>query len=126
MTVQDAIERANSMRSGNSASDEMKIKWLTELDNVLYNDVVLTHEREMEKYNSEDYDANKKLIADEPYDVLYVYWLMAQIDLFSSELNKYNNSLMLFKNALGDYKAWYNRNFMPKAKKQIRLGIDGG
>lgn len=125
MTVQTAIERANDMRAGNSAPDEMKIRWLSELDGIIYNDVILTHEVEANGF-SEYTDTTQELIAKAPYDVLYVYWLMAQIDLKASELNKYNNSLALFNVALRDYKAWFNRNYMPKQKKQIKLCIDGG
>ena len=179
MTVQQAIERANEMRAGNSATDELKIKWLSEIDHIIYNDVIMTHWRyayfetvealpekgksgvvylvsqgetgEYDKYVysngkyakvgvfsgdlhdccnrlefNEYADGSAELIAKAPYDVLYVYWLMAQIDLKASELNKYNNSLALFKEAFKDYKAWYNRTHMPITKKQIRLCIDGG
>jgi hypothetical protein len=125
LTVQEAIERANDMRAGNSAPEEMKIRWLSELDGVIYNDVILTHEVEAKGFA--DYtDVTEVLIAEKPYDVLYVYWLMAQIDLKASELNKYNNSLALFNGAMRDYKAWFNRTYMPKKKRQIRLCIDGG
>ena len=113
------------MRAGNSAPDEMKIRWLSELDGIIYNDVILTHEVEANGF-SEYTDTTQELIAKAPYDVLYVYWLMAQIDLKASELNKYNNSLALFNVALRDYKAWFNRNYMPKQKKQSKLCIDGG
>jgi hypothetical protein len=125
LTVQEAIERANDMRAGNSAPEEMKIRWLSELDGVIYNDVILTHEVEAKGFA--DYtDVTEELIAEKPYDVLYVYWLMAQIDLKASELNKYNNSLALFNGAMRDYKAWFNRTHMPQKKRQIRLCIDGG
>ena len=113
------------MRAGNSAPEEMKIRWLSELDGVIYNDVILTHEVEAKGFA--DYtDVTEELIAEKPYDVLYVYWLMAQIDLKASELNKYNNSLALFNGAMRDYKAWFNRTYMPKKKRQIKLCIDGG
>lgn len=126
MTVQDAIERANEMRAGNTATDEMKIRWLSEIDGVIYNDVILTHHTDAEPYEGYKDDTGKTLFAVAPYDVLYTYWLMAKIDLAASELNKYNNSLSLFKEALKDYKAWYNCTHIPVAKKQIRLCIDGG
>lgn len=125
MTVQTAIEKANDMRAGNSAPDEMKIRWLSEVDGIIYNDVILTHEVEANGF-SEYTDTTQELIAEAPYDVLYVYWLMAQIDLKASELTKYNSSLALFNTTLRDYKAWFNRNHMPKQKKQIKLCIDGG
>lgn len=130
MKVQQAIERANEMRAGNSAPDEMKIQWLNEIDHIIYNDVVATHQNVKYPHLADGFkeyeDGDKELIAESPYDVLYVYWLMAQIDLKATELNKYNNSLALFKEALKDFKAYYNRTYMPIRKKQIRLCIDGG
>lgn len=113
------------MRAGNSASDEMKIRWLSELDSIIYNEVILTHEVEHSEFREYE-NASDELIAKAPYDIMYVYWLMAQIDLKASELNRYNNSLALFNSEYKRYKAWFNRTFMPKAKKQIKLCIDGG
>ena len=126
MTVQDAIERANEMREGNSYSDEIKIKWLSELDGNIYNDVILTHHSDAEKMKNYEEDTNAQLIAPAPYDILYVYWLMAQIDLAAAELNRYNNSMELFNEAMKNFKAWYNRTHRPLPKPAIRLGIDGG
>jgi hypothetical protein len=123
MNIQQAIERANEMRAGNSASNEMKIRWLSEIDNLIYNDVILTHHTNVEPFKDYE-DESQELIAEKPYDKLYVYWLMAQIDLACSELNKYNASLSLFNEALKNYKAWYNRTHMPNPKAQIKLGID--
>lgn len=123
MTVQNAIERANDMRAGNSVSDETKTRWLSELDHNIYNDVIKTHhvtDREFKSYT----DGSNELIAVAPYDVLYTYWLMAQIDLSCGEINKYNTSLTLFNESYRNYKAWYNRTHMPLQKAQIRLCID--
>lgn len=125
MNIQQAIERANEMRAGNSASPEMKIRWLSELDHIIYNDVILTHHTNVEPFKDYE-DESTQLIAEKPYDKLYVYWLMAQIDLACSEFNKYNASLALFNEALNNYKAWYNRTHMPNQKAQIKLGIDWG
>lgn len=125
MNIQQAIERANEMRAGNSASVEMKIRWLSEIDNIIYNDVILTHHTNVEPFKDYE-DESAELIAEKPYDKLYVYWLMAQIDLACSEFKRYNASLSLFNEALKNYKAWYNRTHMPNSKAQIKLGIDWG
>ncbi len=123
MTVQQAIERANEMRQGNASSDETKIIWLSELDAVIYNDVILTHHKDAAPFEPYE-DTAKELIAPFPYDKLYVYYLMAQIDLAASELNRYNNATELFNKALNDFKAWYNRTHRPLAKPQISICID--
>lgn len=126
MKAQEAIERANEMRAGNAATDEMKIRWLSQIDGIIYNDVILTHHKNVSEFEGYEENTDAELIAVAPYDVLYIYWLMAQIDLACSELNKYNASLALFNEAYANYKAWYNRTHRPLAKPQIRICIDGG
>lgn len=123
MTVQQAIERADEMRQGNASSDEMKIIWLSELDGIIYNDVILTHHKDASPFVPYE-DGSRELIASAPYDRLYIYYLMAQIDLAASEFNRYNNSTELYNKALNDFKAWYNRTHRPIAKPSISVCID--
>lgn len=124
MTVQQAIERANEMRCGNSASDEMKIRWLSELDGMIYNDVIKRHKgnesRTMPEYTSDN--TNAELIVEAPYDMLYVYYLMMQIDLAASEINKYNASAQLYNSALVNYKNYYRRNHLTVDSVPIKVG----
>lgn len=124
MTIQQAIERVNEMRAGNSSSDEIKIIWLSELDGMIYNDVILKHKGNegvvKPVYTAENTLA--ELIAEPPYDVLYVYYLMAQIDLAASEINKYNASVQLYNSALTNYKNHYRRNHLTVDSVPIRVG----
>ena len=46
MNIIEAIESANELRPGNRISDDTKRKWLYSLDLKIYNEVILTHERE--------------------------------------------------------------------------------
>ena len=120
MTVQNAIERANDMRAGNSVSDETKTRWLSELDHNIYNDVIKTHhvtDKEFEAYT----DGSNELIAVAPYDVLYTYWLMAQIDLANGEYNKYNAEITMFNTEWEDYAKHYNRTHMPMTQGKKRF-----
>lgn len=125
MTIQQAIERANEMRMGNSSTDDVKIRWLSELDGMIYNDVIKRHKGNesmtMPEYTIEN--TNKELIAEAPHDVLYVYYLMAQIDLAASEINKYNASVSLYNTALGNYKNWYRRNHQTVDTIPIKVGV---
>lgn len=124
MTVQQAIERANEMRMGNSSTDEMKIRWLSELDGMIYNDVIRKHKgnesKIMPEYSTDN--TNAELIVEAPYDVLYVYYLMAQIDLAASEINKYNASVQLYNSALSNYKNYYRRNHRPLDNPPVTVG----
>jgi hypothetical protein len=124
MTIQQAIERANEMRMGNSSTDDVKIRWLSELDGMIYNDVIKKHKGN-ESIAKPEYtieDTSKELIAEAPYDVLYVYFLMASIDLAASEINKYNSSVSLYNSVLSNYKNWYRRNHQTVDTIPIKVG----
>lgn len=52
MTIQDALTMADTMRP-NRIDDEQKIMWLSQLDGIIWNDLVVTHEipqRILEQY----------------------------------------------------------------------------
>lgn len=136
MKVQTAIEKADEMRAGNASSTETKIGWLNELDHIIYNDVILRHvhplvskwwikdDQGIHFRPFEDYtesDGEKELIAEDPYAVLYVYWLMAKIDLQAHDYDEYNMSNQLFENALDRFKKWYHRNHISGWNPPIRV-----
>ena len=45
--------------------------------------------------------------------MLYVYWIMAQIDHLNQEMDKYNNDRSLFEDAWGNFADYWNRKKMP-------------
>jgi hypothetical protein len=140
MTAQQAIERANEMKAGNAVSDELKLEWLTELDQNIYNDCVLTHLHDYFRSNwwyqndegkvvfrpAPEYtqdNVGDELIAKAPYDILYVYWLMAKIDLASEEEHRYNVDNNLFETALSKFKNKYHRDHTPVPNMGIKVGV---
>lgn len=139
MTVQQAIEWANKMRAGNAAPDEMKVWWLNELEATIYDDIITSyvydHDSRWWKKEGEEWvfqpapvyelgeDDNTELIAPRPYDELYVYWLMAKIDLFSQENSKYDNDIALYQNQLERYKLYYNKHNKAEDMPEIKVGV---
>ena len=51
----------------------------------------------------------------EPYAEAYAHWIAAQMDLYSGELARYNNSISLFNNIYEEYRAEYSRTYLPKS-----------
>lgn len=143
MTAQQAIERANGMKAGNAVPDNVKLEWLTELDQIIYRDIICTHmhilplEGETSRWWSTvngkwvfapaptytDENSGDELIAESPDDMIYVYWLMAKIDLASQELNKYNNDNDIFENAYGRFRRRYHRTHRPIPYPQVKVGV---
>lgn len=126
MTIREAIDRCNTLKP-NQYPDDMKMTWLSELDTRIYNDIFLTHEdnpyvvvAEVTKENEIHFpyeDDEQMLLAEEPYDVLYVSYLKAKIDEYNEETTRYANSSAEYNSQYQDYARFYNRAHMPITKR---------
>lgn len=72
------------------------------------------------------YDADTptttELLVASPHDMLYVYWLITQIDHLNMEMEKYNNDREIFQNAYDSFSDWYTRQNMPTQRtREFRL-----
>lgn len=117
MTINEAIERVDNLKY-NTYTNADKIAWLSKLDNMLKRHIIDTHEGAenivFDGY-SEDTDPATVLIAEAPYDEMYLRWLEAQIDYTNGEYDKYNASILLFNTEYDAYNAFYTRTHMPRS-----------
>lgn len=174
MTIQKALDRVDLLKP-NKQPKAMKIAWLSELDGLIWKEIVSQHrlgnggrpvnkteivasvypayrdqvwepgttEAEMAEawyaehpYISrdedtgemvytgydEDTDPGTELIAPFPYDEIYGYYLMAQVDLQNQEITKYNNDKALFNHAYDMLSDYWTRTHMPKQRvRELRL-----
>lgn len=119
MKVREAIELADTMRP-NQFDESVKIKWLSKLDGMLFEEIFKTHEgcpaESFTPYT--ELDGEKELLVPPPYDQdVYNYFLQAQMDAENGEMNKYNQSITLYNNAAKLFMDWYNRTHMPLPAK---------
>ena len=117
MRVCDAIDRVDSLKHNTDTSAE-KIEWLSQLDGNIKNEIIDTHESDDDIffYGYTEDDMETELLVEAPYDVLYIRWLEAQIDYYNGEINRYNNSMMMYQAAYDNYDRYYNRTHMPKGQ----------
>lgn len=127
MKVSEMISRIDNLRP-NQIEDGTKREWLAELEILLINEVVLTHElpewvREHESYRKyiqtngqehlyDDYDDGELLIPV-PYSEVYYWWIVSKIDLIETNSERYSTDVQMYNNACLTYKDWYNRTYMP-------------
>ena len=62
-----------------------------------------------------------ELNAPSPYHKVYVYWVLAQIDLANSEYDRYNNDLALFNAAWQEYSNYISRTFAETHYKGFKV-----
>ena len=65
---------------------------------------------EMEPYSYPE-DAERQLIAQDRFCDVYVHYVLAKMHAADSEIDEYNNEVLLYEASYSDYAAWHIRNF---------------
>ena len=127
MTVAKAIERSDELRP-NPFSEEEKIRWLSELDGKIAREIF--EDKAFSGYDSA-YDSEKELLLEEAYGDIYLFYLTAMIDFFSRDYTEYNNSMLMFNQALDGFAKAYKRGdaaknalLLPEAGETQQTGIE--
>lgn len=120
MTIKEAITQTDFVKP-NQYGDQEKTRWLSQIDGMIWNEVV-SHYEEGETPTPYQYpkDAAKELLVPDPYADLYIKYLSAQIDFSNAEYGRYNNGMVLF-NAI--YTAFQNDcriKYLPKQKNRLK------
>lgn len=134
MTLIQAVNEADNLKPNMYGLPE-KIKWLSRLDQRIFEEVLLMHELSDEEkepfmveidgkrifsfcaYNENDQE--KDLIVKEPYDEMYVHWLSAQIDWNNREYAGFNATNAIFEATYSAFRNAFNRTHMPKSGRKI-------
>ena len=119
MKIQEALDLTDQMRP-NMMTRKVKIAYLREIDQLIWEEILMKHEHTAEQETQPEYDtdtaAETEMIVPDPYSMLYVYWLMSKIDLLNMEMDKYNNDRTLFDNAYDNMTDWWTRTKRPIIK----------
>lgn len=118
MTIREAIQAADAIKP-NGYPEIDKVKWLSTIDGLIKKLVIDTHEGGdaivFNGYN-ENTSLDTELIAEKPYDSMYVTWLESKIDLANAEYSRYNNAITRFNEMHESYSNYYNRTHTPLGK----------
>lgn len=125
MTIQEALDQADELKP-NMMSRKLKVKYLTEIEQLIHAEIVMKHEHseedEIRPVYTEQSDAGTVLLIPDPYSMLYVYWLMSKIDIQNQEDGRYNIDRAMFENAYETMSDWYTREHMPIMRtREFRL-----
>lgn len=126
MTVEQVIAAVDDQRP-NHPHHEKLYKWLSDVEGVIWREIVCTHENP-EGYDFGEYaesDTDAQLIADDMYADLYMYYLLAQIDRAQQEYAKYNVDVQQYNALFQQFAAKYNRTHLPLQPNSIRVGEGG-
>ena len=110
MTVNEAIQTADRMVKNHYSAEE-KVRWLSAVDTLLQRELVERYQGGTERkteYTLSDMDT--ELIAQCPYDEMYVFYLLVKIHYFNGEIDLYSNVAEEYNNKLNEFRKWYARN----------------
>ena len=110
-TVKDIIGAVNLLKPNEFAPEQLTA-WLNEVEGTVQSRICRI-DPSSAGFRTYDYavDENSEAIVPPPYDVLYVYYLMAKIDLAYEDYDKYANDGNLYNAAFNDYAKWHQRTF---------------
>jgi hypothetical protein len=116
MKIKEAIDRADEL-SPNAFSQDLKRIWLSTLDHLIYEKIILTHEGHenvtFAEYGEDTDLFETDLLVPEPFTEIYVYWLKAKMDEANGEYTAYIDDRQQYNTLYSDFSAWYNRTHMP-------------
>ena len=116
MTIKECIDIVDSLKP-NQYSVNDKVRWLSFIDKIIINDVLETHHGYDGRYdNFTEYSPDRlaiQLIAESPYDRLYIAYIKMQIDAENGEMARYNNAANTFNTYMTEYRKYYNKTHMP-------------
>lgn len=110
MTIEEAVSLADKLKP-NQYDFETKVDWLSELDGMIFHEVMLTHENPplLDFHGYEHAETCTALLVPFPYEEVYVAYIHSQIDRENGETPKYNQSATAFNEAYSRYANWYSR-----------------
>ena len=121
MTLQEAVDITDEMKP-NMMNIRLKMKYLTEIEQLIHEEIILKHEHPAEMDEKPEYTEESSpdtvLRIPDPYAMVYVYWLMTKIDIQNQEDGRYNVDRAQFENAYDTMSDWWTRNHMPMQKVQ--------
>ena len=139
MTITELFSSVQALKPHSYTSAELLV-WLNRIETRVYDELIKTHIQQDGTMIHEGVpstpiallpfagftaqtDTDTTLVVPLPFDDLYLYYLMIQIDHHNQEYDKGNNSTLLFNAAYQDFANFMNRTFLPR---QITKSFVGG
>lgn len=120
MTIGDAVAVTDSRILGNQYTYEEKVRWLSEIDKRIFNEVISRRAdsgiSEFDGYSASS-DPDTRLLVSSGYDDIYIYYLEAMINKANCEYSRYNNSMIMFNTLYSLYKRHFNRTHRTDSRR---------
>lgn len=123
MTIRQAIARFDTLYP-NEITYEQKLAWLSELDGVVYEEIISQHEGALPTAFTGYILASPgatQLLVPFPYEKIYIEHLCAMLELVRGNVERYNNAAALSAATFDAFAAEYNRTHTPLQNASVRF-----
>lgn len=120
MTVSEAIMEVDKLRP-NAYSEDVKVRWLSELDGKIALEVCKSKDVPLYKYPN---DCDRELLVAHPHSDIYPLYLVAMIDFYNQDIGSYQNVMSMFNNNYDIFAKWYQRTQVPKSNGGFKNFFD--
>ena len=117
MIVSEALEKVKE-RKPNAYDDHMLLEWLNEIEARVQHELMDTPPEGIFSYSIEK-DMERELLLPKPYDVVYLHYIIAQIEFNQQEYEAYNNTCEMVNSLYSDAQKHYNDKY--NSGKQLKL-----
>lgn len=116
MTIQQVLDSIDECKP-NTFSVPQKIAWISELDQMVFNELYSTHQGMPAGVIFTGYDQDTPpdtvLLIPDAHAEIYQHALARHMDSKNGELDKYNNNTILFNTTYQTFSDYWTRTHMP-------------
>lgn len=125
MDALELIHAVDAMRPNGIGTDQ-KVRWLSRCDGQILEHLEENHHINRKRFRPfhGEIEADAlcaPMMVREPYQAIYEYYLMAQIDLVNGDMARYNNDMILYNSALSDFCKAFHRRCGVRRKARFRI-----
>lgn len=91
--------------------DDVLIQWVNEVEGKIQSDIMLVNIHDIMTYTRADYDTT--MLVRPPHDKLYISYLLAQIDLYNADYERYAYSKGVYDSDYADFAKWFMTAYRP-------------
>ena len=111
------------LHAPNVVEQDEKIRWLSRIDGMVFNELIETHEggheNDFEGYSQGAEGCN--LLIDDNHCDVYLFYMDMRLYYHLGESTRYNNAKAQFDECYAAYSRWYHKHHTPK-RSAVRWG----
>lgn len=117
MTLKEIIDRVDDIKP-NAFDEATKTMWLNEVEGYVQTEILLLNVHDIIQYKWPEAE-NWELLVPPPHDKIYWTYLTAMIDFANGEYKKYQNTMQMYNEFIGEFTRWFARTYRPADRRRI-------